>query len=328
MCALALATPARAQQCGAEVSQCRTCHEAHGARPVAAGPLPWHIDHGFADFCARCHGGDARATDAAVAHVGVSSPLLDVSARCGPCHGADTPRLARGYLAYTRPAAPPVRVTAPIAPPRRAVDWPDTVLAMLVLLATLGAIAYVARNERRLRARPERVVDAPAWWRPYAAGALLGATTAVSMALFGHRMSGSGAYVSLSGYVGRALAPRSVYWQHVVPTGVTWEVYLALGMFVGSLASAVASKQFALRVMPDTQWTDVFGRSVWTRWLLVFVGTAALEVAAGLAGGCTAGLAVSGGAVFAPGAFVFMAAMFASGIPVARWLYRRHGAGA
>lgn len=54
----------------------------------------------------------------------------------------------------------------------------------------------------------------------------------------------------------------------------------------------------------------------------MFVGTATLEIVAGVAGGCTAGLAVSGGAVLAPGAFVFMAGMFAGGIPVARWHYR------
>jgi hypothetical protein len=48
-----------------------------------------------------------------------------------------------------------------------------------------------------------------------------------------------------------------------------------------------------------------------------------IELAAGIAGGCTASLGVSGGAVLAPGAFVFMAAMFAGGIPTARFLYRR-----
>jgi uncharacterized protein len=52
-----------------------------------------------------------------------------------------------------------------------------------------------------------------------------------------------------------------------------------------------------------------------------------LEFAAGIAGGCTASLAVSGGAVVAPSAFLFMAGMFGGGVPVARFLYRaRRGA--
>lgn len=159
-------------------------------------------------------------------------------------------------------------------------------------------------------------------WSPYAAGVLLGLTTAVSMAVFDRRISGSGAYVALSGYVGRALAPGDFYWRDVVTTGATWEVYLTIGMFLGALASALASGEFKLRTMPDSQWTDVFGPSVFVRWSVVFFGTALIEYAAGVAGGCTAGLAVSGGAALAPGAFLFIIGMFAGGIPIAMWLYR------
>jgi hypothetical protein len=160
-------------------------------------------------------------------------------------------------------------------------------------------------------------------WSPYAAGAGLGLVTTVSMAAFGKRLSGAGAYQQLSGYVGRLLGGGGVYFKYVMPTGLTWEILLALGTFLGALCSALAGGQFRLRTMPDTQWTDVFGPSVAKRWLIVFAGTALIELAAGIAGGCTASLGVSGGAVLAPGAFVFMAAMFAGGIPTARLLYRR-----
>jgi hypothetical protein len=159
-------------------------------------------------------------------------------------------------------------------------------------------------------------------WSPYVAGAGLGLTTTVSMAVFHKRLSGAGAYQHLSGYAGRLIAPDSLYWKHVVPTGMTWEVYLLVGTFLGALASALLSKQFAIRTMPETQWSDVFGPSVVRRWLLVFVGTMVLELAAGVAGGCTASLAVSGGAAAAPGAFLFMIGMFGGGIPMARFLYR------
>jgi hypothetical protein len=108
----------------------------------------------------------------------------------------------------------------------------------------------------------------------------------------------------------------------LLPTGVTWELLVAAGMFIGAFASALSGREVRLRVMPDAQWADVFGPSVARRWLIVFAGTILLEIAAGIAGGCTASLAVSGGAVLAPGAFLFMAGMFAGGIPVARGLYR------
>ncbi len=160
-------------------------------------------------------------------------------------------------------------------------------------------------------------------WSPYTAGAGLGVVTTIALAVCNKRLSGAGAYQHLSGYVGRALAPDSVYWRYVVPTGVTWEVYLFIGTFLGAFASALVSRQFKLRTVPDSQWGDVFGPSVARRWLLVFFGTMILEYAAGIGGGCTASLAVSGGAVLAPGAFVFMAGMFGGGIPVARALYAR-----
>ncbi len=170
--------------------------------------------------------------------------------------------------------------------------------------------------------KPGRALRATTW-SPYAAGALLGVTATVSMAGFGKRLSGAGAYQHGSGYVGRVLAPHSVYWKYVMPTGLTWEIWLALGTLLGALASALLSGQFRLRSMPDSQWQSVFGPSVYKRWAIVFLGTALIELAAGIAGGCTASLAVSGGAALAPGAFVFMACMFAGGIPSARFIYRK-----
>jgi hypothetical protein len=161
-------------------------------------------------------------------------------------------------------------------------------------------------------------------WSPYAAGAALGVTTTLSMAVWGKRLSGAGAYQHLSGYLGRSLAPQNIYWKYVMPpAGFTWELWLLVGTFLGAFGSALASRQFRLRSMPDAQWQSVFGPSVVKRWLIVFVGTALIELAAGIAGGCTASLAVSGGAALAPGAFLFIVGMFGGGIPTARWLYRK-----
>ena len=66
-----------------------------------------------------------------------------------------------------------------------------------------------------------------------------------------------------------------------------------------------------------------FGGSVARRWLVAFVGSMLTEIGGGIAGGCTASLAVSGGAVLAPAAFLFMMAMFAGGIPTAALVFRR-----
>ncbi len=163
-------------------------------------------------------------------------------------------------------------------------------------------------------------------WSPYVAGVGLGLLTTVSMALFGRRLSGAGAYQSLSGYVGNAFSPDSIYWKHIVPVGSTWDVLVLIGAVAGAFIAALLGGTFAIRTIPERQWIEVFGPSVARRWLLAFVGSLLTEVGAGLAGGCTASLAVSGGAVFAPAAFVFMAGMFATGIPTAMLVYRNKNA--
>jgi uncharacterized membrane protein YedE/YeeE len=162
-------------------------------------------------------------------------------------------------------------------------------------------------------------------WSPYAAGVGLGLVVTVSMAIFGHRLSGAGAYQHLSGFAGRRLAPDSIYWRHVVPTGATWDVLVLVGSIAGAFVAAALAGDLALRTMPDRQWTSAFGPSVARRWLVAFVGSLLTEVGGGLAGGCTASLALSGGAVLAPAAFVFMAGMFAGGIPTALLVYRKSG---
>lgn len=156
-------------------------------------------------------------------------------------------------------------------------------------------------------------------WSPYFGGVVLGLVVTVAMALEGHRLSGAGAYQHLSGFVGARLAPDSVYWRHVVPTGLTWDVWTAIGGLAGAFVASLASRTFAVRFIPDRGWQETFGSGVAHRWLIAFVGSFLTELGGGIAGGCTASLAVSGGAVLAPSAFLFMGAMFATGIPTA-WL--------
>jgi hypothetical protein len=74
--------------------------------------------------------------------------------------------------------------------------------------------------------------------------------------------------------------------------------------------------------MDDAQWKTIFGPQLWKRWVLLFVGAIILEYGAGIAGGCTSGLAISGGMLLAPAAFIFIGAMFMSGIVTALLVYR------
>ncbi len=162
-------------------------------------------------------------------------------------------------------------------------------------------------------------------WPPYIAGGLLGVVGVLAVALSNSLLGASGAFENLAGMIGKAVAPSlfsNMYFNFIMPPGITWQVILLVGVFFGAMVAAILSKTWKVRWVPDKQWDVVFGKSRWTRWAIAFFGAIVLEIGAGIAGGCTSGLAISGGMLLAPAAYLFIAGMFASGIVTALILYR------
>jgi hypothetical protein len=163
-------------------------------------------------------------------------------------------------------------------------------------------------------------------WSPYLAGALLGLVYVVSIAVTGIIPGASGAFENLAGLLAQAIYPalaKNTYFQFVMPPGITTAVMILLGIIVGAFVSAKLSGDFKWQMISDPQWKRVFGTSIWKRWLVMFLGGIVLEFGAGIAGGCTSGLAIGGGLFLAPSAFIFIGAMFLSGIPTVWLMYRR-----
>ncbi len=167
-------------------------------------------------------------------------------------------------------------------------------------------------------------------WSPYVAGIVLGLVAVLSMWLSNTLLGASGAFENLAGLIGKAFAPGvfdNLYFNFIMPPGITSGVIMLIGVFFGGMAAAFSSgtlkwgKKDAAN--SNQQWISIFGPQVWKRWVLAFIGAIILEYGAGIAGGCTSGLAISGGMLLAPSAFVFVAAMFASGIVTALIIYRR-----
>lgn len=162
-------------------------------------------------------------------------------------------------------------------------------------------------------------------WSPYIAGALLGLVGILAVLLSNNLLGASGGFENLAGLVGKAVAPdlfNNLYFNFVMPAEITWQVILLVGVFFGGLLGALTSKTLRWSWLPEKQWAKIFGTQRWKRWVLAFVGAIILEYGAGIAGGCTSGLAIAGGMLLAPAAFLFIAGMFASGIVVALILYR------
>jgi hypothetical protein len=114
-----------------------------------------------------------------------------------------------------------------------------------------------------------------------------------------------------------------MYFRFIIPPGLNWQVTLLGGMLVGGFLAALSSGTFRLRWNDDPTWKKVYGPARWKRFVLGFLGAVLVQYGAGIAGGCTSGLAISGGMLLAPAAFIFMGGMFASGIIVALIVYRR-----
>jgi uncharacterized membrane protein YedE/YeeE len=167
-------------------------------------------------------------------------------------------------------------------------------------------------------------------WSPYAAGILLGIVVILTVVLTNNLLGASGAFENLAGMIGKAVAPAAfdnTYFNYVMPPGITWGVVLLIGVFFGGMLGAATSKTLKWgkkdAANSDKQWKRIFGPQIWKRWVLGFLGAIVLEYGAGIAGGCTSGLLISGGSLLVPAAFLFMGGMFASGIAVALIVYRR-----
>ncbi len=167
-------------------------------------------------------------------------------------------------------------------------------------------------------------------WSPYIAGILLGVVGVLAVWISNNLLGASGAFENLAGLIGKSVAPNvfdNVYFNFVMPPEITWSVILLVGIFLGGMLGAATSGTLKWgkrdSANSDEQWKSIFGPQIWKRWLLAFIGAVILEYAAGIAGGCTSGLAISGGMLLAPAAFLFIGGMFASGILTALIIYRR-----
>jgi uncharacterized protein len=159
-------------------------------------------------------------------------------------------------------------------------------------------------------------------WSPYAAGTLLGIVGILTVVLANKLLGASGGFENLAAYIGKAINPSDFYFMAgYFPPQITYPVILLVGIFFGGMIGALSSGTFKFRKMDDAQWKQAYGKQTWKRWLLLFVGGIIVEFAAGIAGGCTSGLAISGGMLLAPAAFLFIGGMFASGIVTALIVY-------
>jgi hypothetical protein len=161
-------------------------------------------------------------------------------------------------------------------------------------------------------------------WSPYSAGVVLGLVYVLGLLFADQLLGASGSFENLAGLIAGAFSSKvaeSMYFKYIMPAAITWQVILMIGVFLGAMVAAASSGQLKWKSIPD-HWKENHGSSVWKRWVLAFLGGIILEYGAGIAGGCTSGLAIAGSLQLAPAGFLFIAGLFASGILTSLIMFR------
>lgn len=152
---------------------------------------------------------------------------------------------------------------------------------------------------------------------PHVAGVALGLVLFASFVATGQGLGASGAFASVASGIVDTLSPadaaRSTYFQAYLQDGSPWSAWLVVeiaGVIVGAAVSAMLSGRWRRmtkgEVRPDRK-----------RVASAICGGLLMGIGAALARGCTSGLVLSGGAMLAVSAWVFMLAMFIAGFSVA-----------
>ena len=97
-------------------------------------------------------------------------------------------------------------------------------------------------------------------WSPYIAGTLLGIVGILAVVLSNSLLGASGAFENIAGLIGQAVAPEAfdnIYFNFVMPPGITWGVLLVIGIFFGGMWGAKSSGTWKWRMVSDEQWKTV-----------------------------------------------------------------------
>jgi uncharacterized membrane protein YedE/YeeE len=158
---------------------------------------------------------------------------------------------------------------------------------------------------------------------PYVAGVALGLTLLVSFLTLGTGLGASGAIARGAAQAAHAVAPAAVEengylggWFADGPAVEHYLVAMAVGVLVGGFVSARLARRTGVVVERGPR--SGIGR----RLVLALVGGALVGFASRMAGGCTSGQALTGGALLLEGSWAFTAAVFAGGFGAA-WFVRK-----
>lgn len=163
-------------------------------------------------------------------------------------------------------------------------------------------------------------------WSSYMAGAGIGMLSWIAFAVFGDPLGVTTAYSRVASLfaiplIGDDAVIANSYWKSM-PLAWDYGVVFIVGIPLGALVSAIVTRTWRLEYVPDV-WKKRFGPSVAKRFAAAFLGGVVIMYGARLAGGCTSGHGISGGLQLALSSWVFLVAMFGTGLAVSALMFRK-----
>jgi hypothetical protein len=122
-------------------------------------------------------------------------------------------------------------------------------------------------------------------------------------------------------FIGHEAVAANSYWSRH-PFRLDYGTLFLVGTFFGGMFSSLLSRDFKFETVPAV-WRERFGSSVGQRFAVAFVGSAIAMFGARLAVGCTSGNGISQGLQLALVGWIFLVAMFTSGIATAWLIFRK-----
>ena len=162
------------------------------------------------------------------------------------------------------------------------------------------------------------------YWNPYIVGVCIGIVIVLSFVITGRGLGAIGAFSSFVASVIKGIAPEHAMnnpiYSEYLSSGhplKDWVVIEIAGVCLGGFISGLLSGRLKFEVIKGPHISSA------NRLILAFTGGMLMAFAAKVTRGCTSGLAISGGMLLAPAAFLFIMGMFASGILTALIIYRK-----
>ena len=162
------------------------------------------------------------------------------------------------------------------------------------------------------------------YWNPYVVGVGIGLLIILSFLVTGRGLGAIGAFNGVLASLVHALAPDFALSNTALASYVSgvehplrdWVIIEIAGVCIGGLLSGIVSGRLKFEVIRGP------GISNLSRLIFAFSGGLLMAFAAKFTRGCTSGLALSGGSVLSPGAWLFMLSVFVGGYSVA-WLMKK-----